>query len=380
MGNIKVKHSLAFAVMALMVLLLVPSSAMAGRSDANNAMSDASGQLLAQVYGNDKSSIDEESSYDYEAEKEWQESTPSGNASMDEPFSSDGSAGSMLKKAAPYICGIIGVLALIVGFILIIVLATRRKGSGSSAPILLGCGCCTFIVIAVVIVLFFMLLFSGDTPSDKKFKFEPTEEVVDEEIAYESTGESGGAVSVDEPRDPNDPDYTPARYAIKAGTDGGKWNTLQSGETVYEYTISGEFARSVWVNDGGKLYYVDASGCKMRNNYAHDGFYAGNDGQWDKSKKPISENTMIPERPFSDGSVTWTFDMDVAQNGTITGMAKQTYSFGTVNTYRVTSFGHSAYRLIYTKDESMQAHLVVLNGGKRIAISCTGSTDVYNQQ
>jgi hypothetical protein len=72
--------------------------------------------------------------------------------------------------------------------------------------------------------------------------------------------------------------------------------------------------------------------------------------------------------------------MDVAQNGTISGTATQKYSFGTVNTYRVTSFGHSAYRLIYTKDESMQAHVVVLNGGSRIAISCAGSTDTYDLQ
>jgi hypothetical protein len=134
----------------------------------------------------------------------------------------------------------------------------------------------------------------------------------------------------------------------------------------------------VWVNDGGKLYYVDASGCKIRNNYAHDGFYAGADGLWDQSKRPISENTMPSERPYGDGSVTWTFDMDVAQNGTISGTATQKYSFGSVNTYRVTSFGHSAYRLFYTKDESMQAHVVVLNGGRTIAISASGTTDKYD--
>ena len=89
---------------------------------------------------------------------------------------------------------------------------------------------------------------------------------------------------------------------------------------------------------------------------------------------------MFSERPYGDGSVTWVFNMDVAQNGTISGTATQKYSFGTVNTYRVTSFGHSAYRLIYTKDESMQAHVVVLNGGSRIAISCAGSTDTYDLQ
>lgn len=380
MGNIKVKYSSVFAVIALMVMLLMPSSVRAGRSDVFNALPDAGGQLLAQAYDNKKSSIDEESSYDYDAEKEWQESTPSGNSSGDDFSFSGESFGSKLKKSVPYISSAIGVLALIAGFFLIIALATRRKGSGSSAPILLGCGCCTFIVIASVAVLIFALLYNIGSSDDSKFRYDPTEETFDKEAVSQSTSEGGGETSVDEYRDPNDPDYTPARYAIKAGTDGGNWNTLQSGETVYEYSISGEYARSVWVNDGGKLYYVDASGCKMRNNYAHDGFYADNDGQWDKSKKPIIDNTMLSERPYSDGSVTWVFNMDVAQNGTISGIATQKYSFGTVNTYRVTSFGHSAYRLIYTKDESMQAHLVVLNGGRRIAISCTGTTEVYDLQ
>ena len=377
MGNIKVKYNSVFAVLAFMTMLLMPSSAMASRNDVYNTLSDADGQLLAQVYDGEKSSFDEE--YDHDAEKEWQETSPSGNSSGDDFSFSGESFGSKLKKSIPFISGAIGVLALIAGFFLIIALATKRKDR-SSAPILLGCGCCTFIVIASVAVLIFALFFSSVGSDNRKFSYEPTRENVDEETGFQSTSESDREISVDENRDPNDPDYTPARYAIKAGTDGGNWNTLQSGETVYEYSISGEYARSVWVNDGGRLYYVDASGCKMRNNYAHDGFYAGDDGEWVKSKKPISDNTMLSDRPYSDGSVTWIFNMDVAQNGTISGMATQKYSFGSTNTYRVTSFGHSAYRLIYTKDESMQAHVVVLNGGRRIAISCTGSTEVYDLQ
>lgn len=380
MKNLKGHHRLAFAVLMLAIMLFLPQYAVAERSAVSNALPENDSELLAQAYDGKKSSFDEESSYDYDAEKEWQETTPSGDSSGEEPGFSDESFGSKLKKSVPYISSAFGVLALIAGFFLIIALATRRKGSGSSAPILLGCGCCTFIVIASVAVLIFSLLYNIGSSDDRRFRYEPTEETFDKEAVPQSTSEGVGETSVDEYRDPNDPDYTPARYAIKAGTDGGNWNTLQSGETVYEYSISGECARSVWVNDGGKLYYVDASGCRMRNNYAHDGFYAGDDGEWDKSKKPIIDNTMLSERPYSDGTVTWVFNMDVAQNGTISGTATQKYSFGAVNTYRVTSFGHSAYRLFYTKDESMQAHVVVLNGGRRIAISCSGTTDVYDLQ
>ena len=92
-----------------------------------------------------------------------------------------------------------------------------------------------------------------------------------------------------------DPSYTPARYAITAGSDKGKWETLQSGEIVYIYP-SGTYAHSRWIKDGDKYYYVDVSGCRMKNNYAHDGFYAGIDGSWDKKVKCT---ILVPRNGFS---------------------------------------------------------------------------------
>ena len=377
MGNIKVRYSSAFAVVALMIMLLLPSPAMAGRGDVNNDLSDANGQLLAQAYDNDRSSIDEESSYDYDAEKEWQETTPSGNSSGDDDSFSDGSLGSKFKKLVPVICGSIGVLVLVVGFFLIIALATRKKGSGSSAPLWLGCGCCTFIAF-VVIAVFAVFLFYNFRSSDDGDEVKPGREMVERGTTDTGTGETGESGDIASNRDPNDPDYTPARYAIKAGSDGGRWDVMQSGETIYEYPESGEVARAVWIEDGGKYYYVDASGCKMIGNYAHDGFFAGGDGSWDQSKEPIKEN-LVPKSgmAYSDGSTRWVFHLDASQNGTISGTATQTYSNGNSETYRVTSFGHSAYRLIYTKDEQAQAHVVVVMGGNSIVISCGGTTDGY---
>ena len=366
MKNLKGHHRLAFAVLMLAIMLFLPQYAVAERSAVSNALPENDSELLAQVFDGDNSSTSETTSFNDEK--------------TDYDWDSDDQSSSPLKTIMSVVCGILAFLAIVVGIILIIVLIARKSGSGSSAPLFLGCGCCTIVFFAAVVALLFLLLFNNSGSGDDEEWYKPTDEWVESGNRDNSNTSVDGEVATDEYRDPNDPDYTPARYAINAAEEGGKWNTLESGETVYEYTVSGEYARSVWVNDGGTLYYVDASGCRMRNNYAHDGFYAGNDGQWDKSKKPIIDNAMFSERPYGDGSVTWVFNMDVAQNGTISGTATQKYSFGTVNTYRVTSFGHSAYRLIYTKDESMQAHVVVLNGGSRIAISCAGSTDTYDLQ
>lgn len=179
----------------------------------------------------------------------------------------------------------------------------------------------------------------------------------------------------------DDPDYTPERYAIKAGDHGGKWETLQSGEIVYEFP-SGEYARSQWVKDGDKLYYVDVSGCRMLNNYAHDGFYAGSDGSWDPSVKCPNVN-LLPQngRKYYDQTrKNWTFQMRTDDDGTIEGTAHMAYSkdIGFEADYTVKSFGQSAYRLYNVKDEFDCWHAVVLDGGRTLRISGAGVTEVYH--
>lgn len=176
------------------------------------------------------------------------------------------------------------------------------------------------------------------------------------------------------------PDYTPARYAINAGDHGGKWETLESGETVYELP-SGEYARSQWIKDGDKLYYVDASGCKMLNNWAHDGFYAGSDGLWDRTVRVINDN-VLPLNGVEyrdDSGKTWTFQMTSQADGTIEGRAHLAYpkSTGYQADYTVKSFGSSAYRLINPKDAFDCCHVVVLDGGRTLRVSGAGVTEVF---
>ena len=179
-----------------------------------------------------------------------------------------------------------------------------------------------------------------------------------------------------------DPDYTPERYAIKAGDHGGKWETLQSGETTYVFP-SGEYARSQWVKDGDHLYYVDVSGCRMLNNWAHDGFYAGADGAWDRSVRVISKN-LLPEngaRYVDDGGKSWTFQMQTDDDGTIHGTARLAYPKGIdfQADYEVKSFGSSAYRLYNVKDEHDCWHVVVLDGGRTLRVSGAGVTETFEK-
>lgn len=178
-----------------------------------------------------------------------------------------------------------------------------------------------------------------------------------------------------------DPDYTPARYAIKVGDYGGKWETLESGETAYVFP-SGEYARSQWVKDGDRLYYVDVSGCRMLNNWAHDGFYAGADGAWDKSVHPIDKNVLPPNgvKYVDDGGKSWVFHMKTDSDGTIHGTARMSYpkDIGFQADYDVKSFGHSAYSLYNVKNEFECWHVVVLDGGRKLRVSGAGVTEKFS--
>jgi len=195
---------------------------------------------------------------------------------------------------------------------------------------------------------------------------------------FKTAASTDGAASI------IDPSYAPERYAIKVGDHGGKFETLQSGEEAYSFP-SGEYARSQWVKDGSKLYYVDVSGCKMKDNYAHDGFYVGSDGSWDKSVRCIDGSNVLPQNGavyVDDGGKSWVFQLTTDSDGTIHGKAHLAYPKGIdfEADYSVKSFGSSAYSLFNVKDEFECWHAVVLDGGRTLRVSGAGVTEVYHKK
>ncbi|MBP5497993.1 MAG: hypothetical protein J6X81_01295 [Muribaculaceae bacterium] len=188
------------------------------------------------------------------------------------------------------------------------------------------------------------------------------------------------AESCNEAVSANDPSYTPYRYAIKAGENGGKWEQLESGEITYTFPDD-KTLRSQWVIDGEKIYYVDPSGCRMKNNYAYDGFYVGNDGAWDRSVKCL--NTQEQPRSggiYTDGaSVNWTFNMTTQPDGTIEGTARRKYGppMNFTSNYHVTSYGNSVFGLFNVDDEYDCWQMSVLNEGHTIRLSGAGVTEEF---
>ena len=168
---------------------------------------------------------------------------------------------------------------------------------------------------------------------------------------------------------------------IEAGDNGGKWETLQSGETIYVYPNE-DFPRNQWVKDGDVLYYVDATGCRMIENYTHDGYYVGKNGALDPSVQRLEAN-LLPESgkkyASEGGSKTWTFHLEKDAAGKVSGTAHMAYSedIGYKADYHVHPLGHSSFSLYNVLDDFDACHLVVLHGGRILRVSAAGETEQF---
>jgi hypothetical protein len=167
-------------------------------------------------------------------------------------------------------------------------------------------------------------------------------------------------------------EYNPATYAIS----GGSWDILESGEKIYTMADGNE-AKNVWVEDDGKYYYVDFTGCLMKNNYTADGFYVGDEGYWVRKEKqrqddvePLSGKTYGHDPVFVIEIMNYSDDSHYA-------IATKTYSFGAKEEYNVMPIGHSTYLLEYP-DEFYEGYLMsVSKDQKTIIVSGLGCTDEY---
>ena len=198
------------------------------------------------------------------------------------------------------------------------------------------------------------------------------------EAEQATTGEASSTLSANQAlvgdEQPTNKSFEEIQF-IQVGDYGGKWEPLESGETAYVFP-SGEYARNQWIKDGNQLYYVDVSGCRMINNYSHDGFYVGQDGTLVKSVARLEKDLQPREGKTyrcTDGSgKTWVFLPSV-------GKAHMAYceDIGYEADYRILPCGHSAYSLYNINDEFDCCFAVVLDDGQSLRVSSAGETERF---
>jgi uncharacterized protein YceK len=174
----------------------------------------------------------------------------------------------------------------------------------------------------------------------------------------------------------SDSEYNPATYAIKGGT----WDILESGEKIYTMADGNE-AKNVWVeDDDGMYYYVDFTGCLMKNNYTADGFWVGEKGYWDRSKKQRKDDVEpLSGKPYGEGTVM-TIDIINYADDSSYAKATLTYSFGAKEEYNVMPLGNSTYLLERNDDFYSGLLMSVSEDQKTLIVSGLGCTDTYTME
>lgn len=177
------------------------------------------------------------------------------------------------------------------------------------------------------------------------------------------------------------PDSEPASSAdflitpeFYAGS-GGSFKKLGSGERIYTFD-NGEQAKGCWVEEEGKFYYIDYSGCVMLSNCTEEGFTTGSDGSWDDTVPLRTDNTEpVMGQEYGDDPKVTVEVLD--KDGYDYTQCTITYSFGYSETYRVTPLDNSVYLLTMEGSEDMAKLMSVSMDQKTIRISGSGETAVY---
>ncbi len=169
----------------------------------------------------------------------------------------------------------------------------------------------------------------------------------------------------------------------------GNREKLQSGEVVC--TLSdGSDARNIWVQDENeKLFFFGYDGCLVKNNYAPDGFYAGEDGSLDGSVSRItgSQGDILMDKEFvtsTSNDPLILFEKD-ADNKYECLFIKR-YSFGYDEVYGVVADPDSSHAYLLNPgagtlgkfDETKGALLTILDDGATLIVSDCGITETYH--
>ncbi|MCR5510543.1 MAG: zinc-ribbon domain-containing protein [Lachnospiraceae bacterium] len=174
---------------------------------------------------------------------------------------------------------------------------------------------------------------------------------------------SGGIKSVDT-KDPS-----------KTAISGGKWDIMESGE--FQYLKNGKAVTDTWAEDEGEYYYVGPDGCMVRNNYAPDGYWADENGCWDKSRT----RQELQFEPYNNDYVgnLWTFEITMDDAYTGTGKVYYSQHFGggesPKTNLRIERLGISSYAAYSEKNENEIYLLTVTDDGWGLIVSSDGQTE-----
>ncbi|MBO4266202.1 MAG: zinc-ribbon domain-containing protein [Lachnospiraceae bacterium] len=161
----------------------------------------------------------------------------------------------------------------------------------------------------------------------------------------------------------------------KTAISGGKWDIMESGE--FQYLKNGKAVTDTWAEDEGEYYYVGPDGCMVRNNYAPDGYWADDNGCWDKSV----QRQELQFEPYNNDYVgnLWTFEitMDDAYKGTGKVYYSQYFGKGEPpkTDLRIERLGISSYAAYSEKNENEIYLLTVTDDGWGLIVSSDGQTE-----
>jgi len=163
-------------------------------------------------------------------------------------------------------------------------------------------------------------------------------------------------------------DYDPTTYAVT----GGEFEDL--GDDIFMYKDSkGKYVRNTWVMSKGKCYFIGPDGARINNNYASDGFWAGDNGKWDED---VAQRNSDPEplnKSYAGSYSTW--KIKLLKNGTY-GTATQIYDDGGDNeVYTLTPLGHGVYLAELEDDSLICALMSVSDDQKKLIVSQVGTTE-----
>lgn len=120
------------------------------------------------------------------------------------------------------------------------------------------------------------------------------------------------------------------------------WTQFQSGEWMY-FNADGSYLADQWVGN----YYLDSSGCMLRNSWTADGYWVGNDGAWQPQwGQRYDYAEPWPGKPYY-GTYTYVFYKDVYGDGVEHWSVVESNAFQSfTTTYEMYPVGRSYYMLM----------------------------------